>query len=127
VVVIEAGGNGIPTVEQIRAADQKLRATGARRVAWVTFADWPPSDVAENRRLTRDRIHVSAADVLTLPKPPVAKLTSDEVHFTTDGYRDLGTLIVQALRRAPASPVVVLLGGSALLAGLGYALYRLAR
>lgn len=110
-VVIETGGNGAPTAAQVRDVDRRLRATGAARVAWVVFADWPEaSRVAPLRRSTRDIVRANASDVITVPTPPVERLASDRVHFTAAGYRELGLAIAAALQRRPSRPGVPLIG-----------------
>ena len=103
VVVIETGGTGIPTPQQVQEADRKLWATGARDVRWVVFTDWPDTPVRDKRRATRDIVGANARKVIQLPEPSISKLTSDGVHFIGAGYTEMGTAIANALRHDASS------------------------
>lgn len=117
-VVIEAGGNGVATAAQVRDADRRLRATGATRVVWIVFADWPnDSRAADARRATRDIVRANARDVLVLPRPPASDLAGDRVHFTSAGYRALGLAIAHGLSQRGSLVGLAIMGTLTAVAG----------
>lgn len=104
VAVLELGGNGVPTAPQVTEAEGKLAATGASRVVWFAFTDWPDPGVRDKRVQTA---HVVAANVrhfVALPTPSLDMLAGDRIHMTPAGYRSLGASVAHGLATGSAGP-----------------------
>lgn len=102
IVVLELGGNGIPSAEAVRDADRALWASGASLVLWCVFTGWPDAALRAKREETGRIVRANARVSAVLPTPRLDVLTSDHVHLTPDGYRTLGTLIATKIAAAIA-------------------------
>lgn len=121
VLVLEFGGNGIPTPTAVSEADVKLRATGARSVVWATFAGWPENATRFARERARDAIVAAGVARVTVPTP--TDLAADGAHLTARGYVMLATQLASEVATrvttASALPIVgvlTVLGSLAFLA-----------
>lgn len=122
VVVVEWGGNGVPSSSDVRTFQSAIGERGRRRVVWVDPPAWPSGTrVSEARRATLARISTNAVDRIGRHvRLEAGDLQPDGVHLTFAGagrWRDqvreslfargagLGVLVAAAV-------AVAVLGGS---------------
>lgn len=100
-VVLEAGGNGIPSPAEIQAADQRLRENGFQSPVWVTWPGWTFGRLADARARTTANITAAGVRVCPCTVGSVrSDLLSDETHLSTEG----GAKVLQALKSLPDWP-----------------------
>lgn len=102
-VVLEAGGNGVPTPADIQAADRRLRENGFSSPVWVTWPAWRSGRVVDARARTTANILAAGVRVCPCDAGSVSTdLTSDGVHLSATG----GAKVLSALRALPDWPEV---------------------
>ncbi len=104
-VVLELGGNGVPSAEDVRRVDAQLRANGANRVVWFYFTDWPVAGAVKTARAACGEIVKANAELsVALPTPSASEVASDGVHLTSTGYAALGRSIASGLSNPITRP-----------------------
>lgn len=131
-VVLELGGNGVPSADAVRAADERLRATNAVRVVWFGYTGWPvdANGVREKRVQTAHVVSRNVREFHALRTPTADEVGRDGVHLTAAGYAKLGREIAQVLGSAPEHSGIPWIGRVAIAGALavsGWIMYRTIR
>lgn len=114
-IVVEMGGNGAATRQQVLEANSAIIAKGARGV-WALPPRWPVAGVTQQRRDATRRAILSAGVPIVQTGPlTAAEVSGDGVHPTRAGYTRLGVLIGRGVERLYDMPSAALFAALALL------------
>lgn len=102
VLVVEMGGNGAPTREQVLAADASLRQQGAHDVIWALPPVWPVEGrTKEKRSAARQAIRAARVRAIEGAQLVATDVSADGVHLHRDAYERFGASLAAGLQSGP--------------------------